>query len=193
MSKDHLASSSRFEIRLCEGDRRIGGVIAGLGQHPGGNVDPQHRCRPRLPCPATEPAVATAQVDDPQPGDVADQRAQCGPLGGAIEAPDRALQASIAREEVRIVIDVLGHLKSAMQRRSAGVRPRSRPGIPRGDSGRTAGHGPRPAAHALATSPARRNACASGRARPTAPAAGTRSVGRGPPRRAPGRCVAAAR
>src|SRR5262249_32591977 len=63
--------------------------------------------------PAGEPAEAAAQIDDPESRQGRQHRAERRPLRHAIEPLARPHQIAVAREELRVVVDVLRHVTLA--------------------------------------------------------------------------------
>ena len=109
------------EVGRCVDDGRIAGRRARPLQHPGRQIEAEHCGRTRFAGPAAEPAHAAAEVDHLQSGHVGQHRPQRRPLRRAVEPLDRAAEPAVAREEGRVVVDVLAHEPTPIWSRTARI------------------------------------------------------------------------
>jgi hypothetical protein len=70
---------------------------------------PRISLAPALWAQRQKPAIATAQIGDALAGHIGKKGLERGPFGHAGEANSRTLELAITREEIPIVVDILGH------------------------------------------------------------------------------------
>src|SRR5215510_12623107 len=98
-----------FKIRALIGDDRAAILRPCDGKHPTGHIEPQYALGTSIAGPATEPAIATAKVDNPKSTHTRQLRSERRPFGRPIQALPRARELCIARKEPGVVINILCH------------------------------------------------------------------------------------
>jgi hypothetical protein len=114
MARNCLTLGELDRERIADIDRRLGLKLDGspMAANTANRiriVAREHFRRARGVGPPTEPSEAAAEVDHPLTGDGGQHRSQNRPFGCTVETANLAIQVDIAGEELRIVVDVLGH------------------------------------------------------------------------------------